>query len=56
MAAPDLPYVEVHAFDDIFMNLLRPWRLGSTVFVVFGAISMLVVVGGLFYIFRNQDG
>ena len=47
VADKSLPYVEVHAFDDIFMNLLRPWRLGSTVFVIFGAISMLVAAVGL---------
>jgi predicted permease len=46
-AASDLPYVDVHAFDDIFTNLLRPWRLGSTVLVVFGAISMIVAAAGL---------
>jgi len=32
-AAPGLPYVDAHAFDDVFQALLRPWRLGSTVFV-----------------------
>ncbi len=46
-AAPALPYVDAHAFDDLFMNLLRPWRLGSTVFVVFGALSMIVASVGL---------
>jgi ABC-type antimicrobial peptide transport system permease subunit len=46
-AAPDLPYVDVHAFDDIFATMLQPWRLGSTVFVAFGAISLLVAAVGL---------
>src|SRR5436190_4591702 len=46
-AVPDLPYVDAHAFDDVFMNLLRPWRLGSIVFVVFGALSMVVGAVGL---------
>jgi putative ABC transport system permease protein len=46
-AAPDAPYIDVHAFDDIFVSMLRPWRLGSTVFVAFGAISMLVAAVGL---------
>ncbi|PYR95543.1 MAG: hypothetical protein DMF84_00370 [Acidobacteria bacterium] len=46
-AAPDLPYVDAHAFDDIFMNLLRPWRLGSTVFVAFGALSTIIAAVGL---------
>jgi len=46
-AAPDLPYVDAHRFDDIFDNLLRPWRLGSIVFVLFGAVSSLIAALGL---------
>ena len=46
-AAPDLPYVDAHAFDDVFQAMLRPWRLGSTVFVVFGALSMVIAAVGL---------
>jgi putative ABC transport system permease protein len=46
-AAPDLPYVDAHAFDDIFEALLRPWRLGSVVFVVFGALSIVIAAVGL---------
>ncbi|MEP6592685.1 MAG: FtsX-like permease family protein, partial [Acidobacteriota bacterium] len=41
-AGSDLPYVDVHPFDDVFAALLRPWRLGSTVFVVFGVIAIIV--------------
>jgi putative ABC transport system permease protein len=46
-AAPGLPYVDAHAFDDVFQAMLRPWCLGSTVFVVFGALSMVVAGVGL---------
>lgn len=46
-AAPDLPYVDAHAFDDVFMNMLKPWRLGSIVFVVFGVLSMAIAAVGL---------
>lgn len=46
-AAPDLPYVEAHPFDEVFVNLLRPWRLGSIVFAVFGALSITVAAVGL---------
>lgn len=45
--AANLPYVDAHEFDDIFTNLMRPWRLGSIVFVIFGAISMIVAAAGL---------
>ena len=47
VAAPDLPYVDVHPFDDIFTAMLKPWRLGSIVFVIFGALSMIVAALGL---------
>lgn len=46
-AVPDAPYVDVHAFDDVFVAMLRPWRLGSIVFAVFGGLSLLVAAAGL---------
>jgi putative ABC transport system permease protein len=46
-AAPELPYVEAHAFDEVFMSMLRPWRLGSIVFAVFGALSITIAAVGL---------
>jgi predicted permease len=46
-AASDLPYVDAQRFDEVFTALLRPWRLGSTVFVVFGALSMAIALVGL---------
>jgi predicted permease len=47
LAGPDLPYVEAWAFDDIFKAMLKPWRLGSIVFGVFGAVSLLVSAIGV---------
>jgi ABC-type antimicrobial peptide transport system permease subunit len=46
-ATPDLPYVSAHAYDDVFRSMLRPWRLGSTVFIFFGAMSMVIAAVGL---------
>jgi predicted permease len=46
-AVADLPFVDVHMFDDIFVAMTQPWRLGSTVFVIFGAMSMIVAALGL---------
>jgi len=46
-AGPDLPYVSATAFDEVFQGMLRPWRLGSTVFLIFGVLSMLVAAVGL---------
>jgi predicted permease len=47
VAAVELPYVDARAFDDVFTALLRPWRLGTVVFVVFGALSIVVAAVGL---------
>jgi putative ABC transport system permease protein len=46
-AAVDLPYVHAYAFDEVFESMLKPWRLGSTVFVIFGALSVLIAGAGL---------
>jgi predicted permease len=43
----NLPYVDAYVFDELFMNLLKPWRLGSLVFVVFGALSIIIASVGL---------
>jgi putative ABC transport system permease protein len=43
----DLPYVEVFAFEDVLLPMLRPWRLGSTVFVAFGFVSLIIACIGL---------
>ena len=47
VASAGLPYVDAYVFDDLFMNLLRPWRLGSLVFVVFGTVSIVIAAVGL---------
>jgi predicted permease len=46
-AVADLPYVDAYRFDDVFESMLRPWRLGAVVFVVFGAVSVIVGAVGL---------
>lgn len=46
-AGADLPYIDVWAFDDVFNPALRPLRLGSTVFVVFAALALLIAGVGL---------
>jgi predicted permease len=42
-----LPFVDVWSFDDVFLPMLRPWRLGSTLFVAFGAMSLVIAFIGL---------
>jgi predicted permease len=47
VAAANLPYVDGYVFDDIFLSFLKPWRLGSLVFVVFGALAIAIAAVGL---------
>jgi putative ABC transport system permease protein len=46
-AAPELPYVTVRLFDEVFTSMLRPWRLGTIVFVIFGVLCGLIAAVGL---------
>jgi putative ABC transport system permease protein len=46
-SAADLPYVEAHLFDEVFESMLKPWRLGSTVFMIFGGLSVLIAGAGM---------
>jgi putative ABC transport system permease protein len=46
-AAPDLPHIQVTAFDDVFLPALRPLRLGSTVFAVFALMALVIASAGL---------
>lgn len=45
--AGGLPYIDVWTFDDVFMPMLRPWRLGATMFAAFGALSLIIASAGL---------
>ena len=46
-AMPELPYVSVHAFDDVFRSMVRPWRLGTIVFALFSALALAIAAFGL---------
>ncbi|MCC6165108.1 MAG: FtsX-like permease family protein [Acidobacteria bacterium] len=46
-AAPNQPYIDVWPLDDVFEPMLRPWRLGSTVFVAFGVLTLVIAGVGL---------
>lgn len=46
-AAPDLPHIQVTAFDDVFLPALRPLRLGATVFAVFALMALVIASAGL---------
>jgi predicted permease len=46
--APDLPYVNVQSVQDAVEPQLRPWRLGATVFGLFGGLALLLAAFGLY--------
>jgi hypothetical protein len=47
IAGTDLPYIDAWAFDEVFQPSLRPLQLGSTVFMVFGLLAMVIAGVGL---------
>lgn len=46
-AVPNQPYIDVWPLDDVFEPMLRSWRLGSTVFVAFGVLTLVIAGVGL---------
>lgn len=47
-ANANLPFVQVQPLDDIIAPKMRPWRLGSRVFSLFGALALLLAAFGLY--------
>jgi len=47
-AEPGLPYVAVRPLDALVAPRLRSWRLGATMFSVFGALAMVLAAIGLY--------
>ncbi|HEY4216809.1 MAG TPA: ABC transporter permease [Gemmatimonadaceae bacterium] len=45
---PELPYPDVTAFSTALDPQFRPWRLGASMFSLFGAIALLLAVIGLY--------
>ena len=46
--APDLPFVNVRPLQSLIDPSIRPWRLGATMFAVFGALSLVIAAIGLY--------
>jgi hypothetical protein len=46
--APTIRWVEANAFADMVETQLRPWRLGATLFTLFGLLALIVAVLGLY--------
>jgi predicted permease len=47
-AEPGLPYINVRRLDALVAPRLRSWRLGATMFSVFGALAVVLAAIGLF--------
>ena len=47
-AAPNLPYVGVRSFDDLVSPQKASWRLGASMFAVFGGLALLLAAVGLY--------
>jgi predicted permease len=45
---PGLPYIRLRTLNEMAEPEKRPWRLGSTLFVVFGAAALLVATAGVY--------
>jgi putative ABC transport system permease protein len=48
--SPDIRFVEVRTMADRYDELLEPWRLGATMFAVFGLLALVVAIVGLYAI------
>ncbi len=47
-AAPDLPFAQVQPLADVIAPQLRPWRMGSLMFSLFGALALALAAVGLY--------
>jgi macrolide transport system ATP-binding/permease protein len=46
-ATGNLPYVDIWRFEDVFQAMVRPWRIGATIFLLFGGLSLLIAAVGV---------
>lgn len=46
--SPRMPYVQVSPFMELLAPQMRPWRLGATMFTIFGVLALVIAVVGLY--------
>jgi putative ABC transport system permease protein len=46
--APNMPFVQVEPYTQRVAAQLRPWRLGATMFTLFGIIALVIAAVGLY--------
>jgi predicted permease len=47
-SAPNLPYADVQPLAGLLANQARPWRMGATLFGIFGGLAVVIAVLGLY--------
>ncbi|HSS50999.1 MAG TPA: FtsX-like permease family protein, partial [Thermoanaerobaculia bacterium] len=47
-AGPSSPYVDVRPYQDLIDPQIRPWRLGATLFSIFGGLALTMAAIGLY--------
>jgi len=47
-AAPDMPFVRIEALAALTAPELQPWRLGMTMFLLFGSVALVVAMVGVY--------
>jgi ABC-type antimicrobial peptide transport system permease subunit len=45
---PDSPYINVRPYQELLDPQIRPWRLGATLFTLFGGLALLMAAIGLY--------
>jgi predicted permease len=45
---PTMPYVSITPYSSVVAPQLQPWRLGATMFTLFGAVALLIAAVGLY--------
>jgi predicted permease len=48
LTAPNLPYAEIRPLGNLYASELRPWRLGATMFGIFGTLAVILAAIGLY--------
>ena len=47
-AAPNLPFADVQTLNSMFARQIRPWKMGATLFTMFGVLAVVVAALGLY--------
>ncbi|HKV72567.1 MAG TPA: FtsX-like permease family protein [Gemmatimonadales bacterium] len=55
-AAPNLPYIDIEPLESSVAPQLKPWRLGKTMFTMYGALALLLTALGLYGVLAYMVG